>query len=121
MKEVIVYSYQDMDFGFVFRSSDASGNSVGNFFTKESDAKEWATDKGYKVVETFTPESELIKEKFTKELKELLKKYDVEISFDYSDSSDTHGIYNPNILFESKTNNFKKSVNGYGVSSSDLK
>lgn len=38
-------------------------------------------------------------QQFRAELKDLLKKYDVTINWDYSDCSDTHGMYGEGIEF----------------------
>jgi hypothetical protein len=56
-----------------------------------------------------------------KELKSLLKKYDVMIGFTCSDSSDTYGIYGEGIVIqERKTGNILFKEDKWAISEIDL-
>jgi len=54
MKEVKIITVLHIDFGVVFESFDANGNSVGTIFAKEETAIKWANENGYKVVKNFS-------------------------------------------------------------------
>lgn len=56
------------------------------------------------------------KEKFKKELKELLKKYNVSIQWDYSSYSDMHGVYEEAIEFVTDFGTPKEKVFNFKVS-----
>ncbi len=67
-----------------------------------------------------------MKEEFLKELKALLDKYDVSISFSVGSSSDTHGLYDEKIVIDHRIskNSFKEEtwleVDGWGLSAHDI-
>lgn len=61
-----------------------------------------------------------MKEKFLKELKELLTKYSAEISFKCGDGSDTHGLYDERIEISDKNGNEFITSWGYWLTASDI-
>ena len=64
------------------------------------------------------------KESFKKELKTLLKKYNVSIWADYGGGSDTHGIYDEAMIISTLQSHNKASweirVDGWDLSAGDL-
>lgn len=66
-----------------------------------------------------------IKEEFKRELKALLTKYDMIISFDVGEGSDTYGIYGEKLIFSHRDRTRFESedwltVNGWTVDASDI-
>ena len=60
-------------------------------------------------------------EEFKNKFSDLLNEYGAEISFDYADGSDTHGIYDPKIVVTIRDpDNFRNEIlviesNGYAL------
>ena len=67
-----------------------------------------------------------MREEFLKELKALMKKYNVSIGFSVGDCSDTHGLYDERLVIDHriKEGSFKEEtwleVNGWWMNSTDI-
>lgn len=61
-----------------------------------------------------------MKEEFLKELKELLKKYNVEIIVAVGEDSDLYGIYEESLNIQHKGENWF-NINGWSLDSEDIK
>jgi hypothetical protein len=68
-----------------------------------------------------------MREEFLKELKALLKKYDVTIGFSVSECSDTHGLHDDKLVIEHKPDPTKYTfetwleVDGWWLHEDDIK
>lgn len=58
---------------------------------------------------------------FKKELKALLEKYNAIIYLDYADCSDTHGMYEVNMVAKIGKNKIQLNSDGYCVDSNDIR
>lgn len=58
-------------------------------------------------------------EEFKAKLQSLLTEYDVQVGFSVGEGSDTHGIYDERLCFQSKTAEI--AIDGYWLGVSDLR